>query len=324
MLTEGTNVTLTYVDDGDNAGTLTINVPDASATEQGVIELATGDEARAGTNNALAMTPLRVEQVLVDKASDVDPLDVGSTAIGTSTNFARGDHAHGGGGSSSAGDAYAFTATLADIADIASGTAYANLTSGLTAGELVNEGSGFTIETAASRDKLVITNAGTYLVTASLIGSADAVATGVDRGALRARIARERSAVITALAPEGTPTYARNQYEDFSQRLGSAVSGIYEFEAGDKIEIQGLYEGQGTSTVQFNLVGARSGISIVSVGAGPKGDQGDPRSLAGERSSRMMIRAPFPLAQIVKERQRTHHGATTTTRLPRRPPRRPV
>ena len=37
----------------------------------------------------------------------------------------------GGGGSASV---YAFSATLADIADIASGTAFANLTSGLTAG----------------------------------------------------------------------------------------------------------------------------------------------------------------------------------------------
>ena len=61
---------------------------------------------------------------------------------------------------------------------------------------------------------------------------------------------------------------------DFSQRLGSVVAGVYEFEAGDKIELQGLYEGQGTSTVQFNLAGARSGISIVAVGAGPQGEQG--------------------------------------------------
>ena len=177
---------------------------------------------------------------------------------------------------SEAGSGYAFSATLADIADIASGTAFANLTSGLTAGELINEGSVFSVETVAGRDKLVLANAGTYSVTASLIGSADVVATGVDRGTFRARIARERSSVITPLAPEGTPTYARNQYEDFSQRLGSAVSGVYAFEAGDKIEIQGLYEGQGTSTVNFNLVGARSGISIVAVGAGPKGDPGLP------------------------------------------------
>ena len=56
---------------------------------------------------------------------------------------------------------------LADLADIASGTAFANLTSGLTAGELVNQGSGFSIETVAGRDKLVIANAGTYLVTGS-------------------------------------------------------------------------------------------------------------------------------------------------------------
>ena len=179
------------------------------------------------------------------------------------------------------GGAYAFSATLADIADIASATAFANLTSGLTAGELVNEGSGFTVETAASRDQLVITNGGTYLVTGAIVGSADAVATGVDRGTLRARIARERGGVVTGLAPEGTPTYARNQYGDFSQRLGSAVSGVYEFEAGDKIELQGLYEGQGTSTVQFNLVGARSGISIVSVGAGPEGPPGHPRPRRG-------------------------------------------
>ena len=52
----------------------------------------------------------------------------------------------GGGGSASV---YAFSATLADIANIASGTAFANLTSGLTAGELINQSSGFTVETAA-------------------------------------------------------------------------------------------------------------------------------------------------------------------------------
>ena len=177
----------------------------------------------------------------------------------------------GGGGSASV---YAFSATLADLADIASGTAFANLTSGLTAGELVNQGSGFTIETAASRDQVVIANAGTYLVTGSLSGDADASTLGTSRSVFRARIARERSSVVTGLAPEGAPTYSRNQYGNFSERLGSAVSGVYEFEAGDKIEIQGLFEGQGT-TVQLDLVGARSGISIVAVGAGPKGDQGD-------------------------------------------------
>ena len=91
----------------------------------------------------------------------------------------------------------------------------------------------------------------------------------------RARIARERSSVVTGLAPEGAPTYSRNQYGDFSERLGSAVAGVYAFEAGDKIEIQGLFEGQG-STVQLDLVGARSGISIVAVGAGPQGEQGIP------------------------------------------------
>ncbi len=174
---------------------------------------------------------------------------------------------HGGGnGGGTPAEVYAFTATLADIADVASGTAFANLTSGLTAGELVNQGSGFTVETAASRDQLVIANAGTYLVTGTLIGEVDAVSTGADRGLFRARIARERSTVVTGLAPEGTPSYARNQLGDFAHRLGSSVSGVYEFEAGDKIELQGLYEGQGTSTVQFNLSGARSGISIVIIG----------------------------------------------------------
>ena len=177
------------------------------------------------------------------------------------------------GGDGGSASVYAFSATLADLADIASGTAFANLTSGLTAGELVNQGSGFTVETAASRDQLVIANAGTYLVTGALSGDADASTLGTSRSVFRARIARERSSVVTGLAPEGAPTYSRNQYGDFSERLGSAVSGVYEFEAGDKIEIQGLFEGQGT-TVQLDLVGARSGISIVAVGAGPKGDQG--------------------------------------------------
>ena len=176
----------------------------------------------------------------------------------------------GGGGSASV---YAFSATLADIADIASGTAFANLTSGLTAGELVSQGSGFTVETASSRDQLVIANAGTYWVTAALAGDADASTAGTSRSVFRARIARERSSVVTGLAPEGSPTYSRNQYGDFSERLGSAVSSVYEFEAGDKIEIQGLFEGQG-SVVQLDLVGARSGLSIVAVGAGPEGPQG--------------------------------------------------
>ena len=127
----------------------------------------------------------------------------------------------GGGGSASV---YAFSATLADIADIASGTAFANLTSGLTAGELVSQGSGFTVETAASRDQLVIANAGTYLVTGALSGDADASTAGTSRSVFRARIARERSSVVTGLAPEGPPAYSRNQYGDFSERLGSAVS----------------------------------------------------------------------------------------------------
>ena len=181
-----------------------------------------------------------------------------------------------GGAGIAAGTAYAFTATLADIADISSGTAFANFTSGLTAGELINTGNGFTVETASSRDKLVITNGGVYSVTASLIGDAEAVTTGNDRGGLRIRLVRTRGGVATALAPEGTPTYSRNLYEDFSQRLGSVIASIYEFEAGDKIEIQGVYEVQGTSVTGFNLSGARSGIAIASQGAGPQGIQGPP------------------------------------------------
>ena len=204
--------------------------------------------------------------------SDDDPLHVGTAPdAGVAADVSRSDHVHVG---DSVVSVYAFSATLADIADIAAGTVFTNYTSGLTAGELINEGSVFTVETASSRDKLVIANAGTYLVAAALIGDADVVTTGVDRGALRMRIARERSSVITALAPEGAPTYSRNQYEDFSQRLGSSLSGIFAFEAGDKIELQGLFEVQGSSTVAFDLSGTRSGIAIVAVGAGPKGDPG--------------------------------------------------
>ena len=210
-------------------------------------------------------------QRLIDSAGHASNVDLGRAGDRIDTNrdnlTTHEGTPHGGGnGGGTPAEVYAFTATLADIADIASGTAFANLTSGLTAGELVDQGSGFTVETAASRDQLVIANAGTYLVTGTLIGEVDAVSTGADRGLFRARIARERSTVVTGLAPEGTPSYARNQLGDFAHRLGSSVSGVYEFEAGDKIELQGLYEGQGTSTVQFNLSGARSGISIVIIG----------------------------------------------------------
>ena len=171
---------------------------------------------------------------------------------------------------SSAAAGYAYSAQLADIADIAAATVFANMTMGLTAGEQVDSGSGFTIETDAvtSRDQLVITNAGNYVVMASLIGDIDIQTTGSHRGGFRARLARTRGVTVTALAPEGLPTYARNAYGAGFVRMGSVISGVFAFEAGDKLEIQGLYENQ-TTTALFNLSGARSSLSVAStIGAG--------------------------------------------------------
>ena len=73
----------------------------------------------------------------------------------------------------------AYQATMGDIADITGETSalsldptFANITQGLTAGEVINVG-GFTVETAASRDMLVSPVAGRFLIAGHFSGTVD-------------------------------------------------------------------------------------------------------------------------------------------------------
>ena len=162
ILTEGNGVTITYVDDGANAGTLTIaadlalsddaprsvttganaagtatdaarrdhhhQVVAASTTQAGISERATNAEAVTGTDNERHLTSLRASQIFDARASDAQPLEPTTLGTsGTSTDFSRSDHAHpegtGGAGVTLSDDAPRSVTTGANAAGTATDAA---------------------------------------------------------------------------------------------------------------------------------------------------------------------------------------------------------
>ena len=114
ILTEGDGVTIAYVDDGDNAGTITISatlelsdtaprsvstganaagtatdaarrdhhhqVPAATTTQAGISEHATAAETRTGTSTTRTITAAGLTAGLDNRASDDAPVAPASTA----------------------------------------------------------------------------------------------------------------------------------------------------------------------------------------------------------------------------------------------------
>ena len=153
-----------------------------------------------------------------------------------------------------------FSAALADIASIAQATTWSNVLSGLTTGEILNIG-GFTIETVALRDAVIIATAGHYELSTTITGLASTSSAGTSRGVMLARFVRDRGGVDTVLSPQGTPSYSRNQYGTFSEQHGSHVDAVEAFEAGDKIRVQVLYQTQSDNPT-LAIVGATSNFTI--------------------------------------------------------------
>ena len=69
--------------------------PDASHTERGIVELATGVETIAGTDIIRATTPFDVNAALNDRASDATPVNTDTAGAGTAVKHSRDDHDHG-------------------------------------------------------------------------------------------------------------------------------------------------------------------------------------------------------------------------------------
>ena len=156
-----------------------------------------------------------------------------------------------------------FSAALADIASIAGADTWTNVLSGLTTNTLRNIG-GFTIETVLSRDAVIIPADGNYEISTTITGLAAASTLGTARSTLVAQFVRDRGGVDTTLLPQGTPSYSRNQYGEYSQLLGSHMSTVLAFEAGDKIRVQVLYRVQ-SSNPALAIVGAKSNLTITGV-----------------------------------------------------------
>ena len=154
-----------------------------------------------------------------------------------------------------------FSAAMANIASIAGGNNWSDVLSGLTASSLLNIG-GFTIETASLRDVVVIPADGNYELSCTMTGLASDSTTGTARSTMVTRFVRERAGVDVALPPQGTPTYSRNQYGEYSQLHGSHMSAVLAFETGDKIRVQALFRTQ-SSNPTLAIVGAKSSITII-------------------------------------------------------------
>ena len=153
-----------------------------------------------------------------------------------------------------------FSAALANIASIAGAATWTNVLSGLTTNTLLNIG-GFTVETVLTRDAVIIPANGNYEVSTTITGLASDSTAGTARSTLIAQFVRERAGVDATLLPQGTPSYSRNQYGEYSQLLGSHMSTVLPFETGDKIRVQILFRVQ-SSNPTVAIVGAKSNLTI--------------------------------------------------------------
>ena len=183
------------------------------------------------------------------------------SSVGGGDGGGSGSSSGGSGGAVTIGSNPVFSATLADLAAVASSASYQDVLSGLTTGTRINAG-GFVIETVALRDTVTIAAAGNYNLVVNVSGSALASTLGTARATLTARFVRTRGGVDAVLPPRGTPSYARNQYGAYSEILGTHLDMVDAFEAGDKIRAQVLFRSQSTAGT-FALSGIESVLSIV-------------------------------------------------------------
>ena len=158
-----------------------------------------------------------------------------------------------------------FSAAMGNLTAIAGATTWSDVLSGLTAGSLINIG-GFTIETVASRDVVVFAADGNYEISSTVSANASDSTAGTARSTLVAKFVRTRGGLDTTLLPQGVPTYSRNQYGAYSQLLGSHMSAVLAFEAGDKLRVQVLFRTQ-SSNPTLSIVGASSNLTITGVDA---------------------------------------------------------
>ena len=149
---------------------------------------------------------------------------------------------------------------MADIASIAGGNTWNNVLSGLTASGLLNIGS-FTIETVALRDVVIIPADGNYELSATITGRASSSTLGTARSTMVTRFVRERGGVDAVLPAQGTPSYSRNQYGEYSELHGSHMSALNSFETGDKIRVEALFRVQSANPT-LAIVGSSSNITI--------------------------------------------------------------
>ena len=153
-------------------------------------------------------------------------------------------------------DATRYAASLALLTDIAAGD-WVSYTSGLDAGELFKNGA-FTVVTTAGRDKLVAPVDGVYVVKGNIAGNID-LGNSTHRGWLATRLIRTRGGVETAMAPEGTTGYARNQLGAAAQYMSSAVDGFFELQANDQIHLEGRFTSQNATNL-FDLTSGYLGL----------------------------------------------------------------
>ena len=143
---------------------------------------------------------------------------------------------------------------MANIASIAGGNTWNNVLSGLTTSSLLNVG-GFTVETVLTRDAVIIPANGNYELSSTMTGLASTSTAGTARSTMITRFVRERAGVDAVLPPQGTPSYSRNQYGEYTELHGSHMSALNAFETGDKIRVQALFRVQ-SSNPTLAIVGA--------------------------------------------------------------------
>ena len=184
----------------------------------------------------------------------------------------------------------AYQATMGDVADITGEEStltlvptFANITQGLTAGEQINAG-GFTVETAASRDKLVSAVAGRFQIAGRVSGTVDS-GNGNFRSWVQTRLMRERAGVATSIGM-GSVGYSRNVFSSLAIIVESSVQTVADIEVGDKIYLEMHFDTQVIASQLMDVTGAESRLSLFQQGDGVDGGSGLPTGSAARNALR--------------------------------------
>ena len=176
----------------------------------------------------------------------------------------------------SSADALVYSSTATQVTGFHS-TTFVNRLTGLDAGETINEGDEFTINTVSTYDRVVIPEEGNYQVTfATMVEAINATLLSTARLRLKVQLKLEREQTITDIGSPGD-IYARGNWGSSLASGSTEAEGVLALLPGDQIwaEYQSYRDSANTSAT------IDTQISIIKLQAGQPGEKGETGAQGG-------------------------------------------